>query len=241
MVASAVPLGGLTIPAYFLASNGAMGDRLIAQLMLAVGAAAANVVTAALLCEVFLTRVRCTASAVTYNVSYAIFGGTAPFVATYLIAVTGNRLAPAIYITVIVLSAFAVSLLTPETAGRVFFVATRYPAWEQNWCCHRLCRKRGGNLGFPAKVVDREFCRECAVASCLEFYKSCRVEGILWLRCRSPRMPRWPVGPRCGKPGSLAIITASVAGIARNERFGGFLDPPRAASASNLGLRARGS
>ncbi len=120
MIASAVLLGGLAIPAYSLASNGTMGDRLIAQLMLAIGAVTANVVTAALLCEVFLTRVRCTASAVTYNVSYAIFGGIVPFVATYLIAVTANRLAPAIYIAVIVLFAFAVSLLTPETAGRVF-------------------------------------------------------------------------------------------------------------------------
>lgn len=55
-----------------------------------------------------------------YNVSYAIFGGTAPFVATYLIAVTDNRLAPAIYITVVAVIAFVVSLLTPETAGRVF-------------------------------------------------------------------------------------------------------------------------
>ena len=55
MIASAVLLGGLAIPAYSLASNGTMGDRLIAQLMLAIGAVTANVVTAVLLCEVFLT------------------------------------------------------------------------------------------------------------------------------------------------------------------------------------------
>lgn len=44
---------------------------------------------------------RCPQEELTYNVSYAIFGGTAPFVATYLIAATGNTLAPAIYRTVI--------------------------------------------------------------------------------------------------------------------------------------------
>lgn len=120
MIASAVLLGGLSIPAYLIASNGTIGSALSAQLMLAVGAVTANVVTAVLLCEVFPTRVRYTASAITYNVSYAIFGGTAPFVATYLIAVTDNRLAPAIYITIIAIIAFVVSLMTPETAGRIF-------------------------------------------------------------------------------------------------------------------------
>jgi MHS family proline/betaine transporter-like MFS transporter len=120
MIASSLLLGGLAIPAYLVASNGTIGGALSAQLMLAVGAVAANVVTAVLLCEVFPTRVRYTASAVTYNVSYAIFGGTAPFVATWLIAVTDNRLAPAIYITIVACVAFAVSLITPETVGRVF-------------------------------------------------------------------------------------------------------------------------
>lgn len=120
MIASAVLLGGLAIPAYLLASNGTIGNALTAQLMLAVGAVTANVVTAVLLCEVFPTTVRYTASAIAYNVSYAIFGGTAPFVATALIAITDNRLAPAIYITIVAITAFIVSLLTPETAGRVF-------------------------------------------------------------------------------------------------------------------------
>ena len=117
MITSVALLGGLSIPAYFLASNGTLGDALGAQLILAAGAVTANVVTAVLLCEVFPTAVRYTASAVTYNVSYAIFGGTAPFVATYLIAVTGNRLAPAIYITIIAFVALVAALLMPETAG----------------------------------------------------------------------------------------------------------------------------
>ena len=119
MIASLL-LGGLSVPAYLLASNGTLGSALSAQIMLAVGAVTANVVTAVLLCEVFPTRVRYTASAVTYNVPYAIFGGTAPFVATWLIASTDNRLAPAIYITIVAVVAFVVALLTPETAGRPF-------------------------------------------------------------------------------------------------------------------------
>lgn len=120
MIASALLLGVLAVPGYLLAENGTFGSALSAQVMLAVGAVTANVVTAVLLCEVFPTRVRYTASAVTYNVAYAIFGGTAPFVATWLIASTGNRLAPAIYITIVAAVAFVVALLTPETAGRPF-------------------------------------------------------------------------------------------------------------------------
>jgi MHS family proline/betaine transporter-like MFS transporter len=118
MIASVVLLGGLSIPGYLLASDGTIGSALIAQLMLATGAVTANVVTAVLLCEVFPTQVRYTASAVTYNISYAIFGGTAPFVATFLIATTGNKLAPAAYITAVAVGAFVAALLIPETAGR---------------------------------------------------------------------------------------------------------------------------
>ncbi|REG44555.1 MFS transporter (plasmid) [Paracoccus versutus] len=120
MAVSALLLGCLAIPAYQVASDGTIGSAVSAQLMLALGAVTANVVTAVLLCEVFPTRVRYTASAVTYNVAYAVFGGTAPFVATWLIASTGDRLAPAIYITVIAVIAFIVTLISPETAGRPF-------------------------------------------------------------------------------------------------------------------------
>lgn len=120
MVASALLLGGLAVPAYLLASNGTLSSALSAQVMLAVGAVTANVVTAVLLCETFPTVVRYTASAVTYNVAYAIFGGTAPFLATWLISATDNRLAPAYYITAVAAVALVVALLTPETAGRPF-------------------------------------------------------------------------------------------------------------------------
>lgn len=123
MMASALLLGCLSVPAYLLASEATATGALAAQCMLAIGAVTANVVTAVLLCEVFPTKVRYTASAITYNVSYAVFGGTAPFVATYLISTTGNQLAPAIYITIVAAVAFLVSLLTPETAGRDFGAA----------------------------------------------------------------------------------------------------------------------
>lgn len=120
MYASVILLGALAIPAYHLAAGGGFGSALAAQMMLAVGAVTANVVTAVLLCEVFPTAVRYTASAITYNVSYAIFGGTAPFVATWLIASTGNKMAPAIYLTVIAAGALMAAVFLKETNHRSF-------------------------------------------------------------------------------------------------------------------------
>lgn len=92
-------------PAYWLASSGSMSGALIGVILLAVGALCSGVVTAALLSESFPTRTRYTASAITYNVAYTLFGGTAPLVATWLIGQTGSSLAPAFYLVVIALVA----------------------------------------------------------------------------------------------------------------------------------------
>jgi MHS family proline/betaine transporter-like MFS transporter len=45
------------------------------------------------------TRIRYSAMALGYNVTLAIFGGTAPLVATWLIHKTGDLAAPAWYLT----------------------------------------------------------------------------------------------------------------------------------------------
>lgn len=118
MILACVLLGGFSIPAYLLAGGGTMSAALVAQLLLALGAVAANVVTAVLLSEAFPTSVRYTSSAITYNLAYGLFGGTAPLVATLLIALTGGHLAPAAYIVIIAVIALAASLSLPETAGK---------------------------------------------------------------------------------------------------------------------------
>ncbi|WP_040263243.1 MFS transporter [Pseudomonas massiliensis] len=102
-------------PAYWLAGNGGAGPAIVGVLLLAVGAVLCGVVTAALLAESFPTRTRYTASAITYNAAYTLFGGTAPLVATWLIGATGSSLAPAFYLVVIALLALAGGLALPET------------------------------------------------------------------------------------------------------------------------------
>ncbi len=73
----------------------------------------------ALMCESFPRRIRATGISIAYALAVTIFGGTAQLVATWLVRVTGNKLAPAGYVAVcVVLSLVAVSMLR-DTAKAV--------------------------------------------------------------------------------------------------------------------------
>ncbi|AYZ68172.1 MFS transporter [Burkholderia multivorans] len=52
----------------------------------------------ALMAELFPAQTRATGLAVSYNTGVTLFGGFAPFVITWLISTTGNRLSPALYL-----------------------------------------------------------------------------------------------------------------------------------------------
>ena len=108
----------LSIPGYLVASMGTFGSALAGELMIGMGTTVIESVIPVLLVECFPTRVRYTASAVTYNITYAIFGGTASFVSTWLIGVTNINFSPAIYLSVFAIIAFLLTCLLPETAGR---------------------------------------------------------------------------------------------------------------------------
>jgi MHS family proline/betaine transporter-like MFS transporter len=75
-------------------------------------------VVPALMVEQVPASVRCTAVATTYNLTIALFGGTAPMLCVYLIDKSGNDIVPAIYL----IGAATIALLTAarmqETAFR---------------------------------------------------------------------------------------------------------------------------
>jgi MHS family proline/betaine transporter-like MFS transporter len=48
--------------------------------------------------EIFPTNIRCSAIAIGYNIAVACFGGTAPFISTWLVSYTGNNLSPTYYL-----------------------------------------------------------------------------------------------------------------------------------------------
>lgn len=117
MVTACLLLAVLVLPAYWLTGQG-VAAAVGGQVLLALGAVTANVVTAVLLAELFPAAVRYSASAITYNIGYALFGGTAPFIATYLVSRTDEPLSPAIYLLVVALLGLVAVATLPETSKR---------------------------------------------------------------------------------------------------------------------------
>jgi MHS family proline/betaine transporter-like MFS transporter len=70
----------------------------------------------------FPTAQRYTGLSVGYNIGAALFGGTAPLIATLLIEWSGNSLAPAFYLSLCATVSFAVSVTLraaiPEAPAR---------------------------------------------------------------------------------------------------------------------------
>ena len=99
-------------------SIGGIGFAILAQVMLGAILAGNDGVLATFLTEMFPTRVRYTSFALSFKPRNAIFGGTAPFVATFLIALTGTSFAPGYYLMGAAVIAFVALLFTTETAGK---------------------------------------------------------------------------------------------------------------------------
>lgn len=70
------------------------------------------------LAEIFPTRVRFSGFAFSFNIANAVFGGTAPFIATWLIQLTGNKMAPAWYLLAAAGVALIAMLMSRETAHK---------------------------------------------------------------------------------------------------------------------------
>jgi MHS family proline/betaine transporter-like MFS transporter len=70
---------------------------------------------AALMSELFPTRMRTTGLSVSYSFGVAIFGGFAPFISAWLISATGSKLAPSFYL----MFAAVISLVALGAARRV--------------------------------------------------------------------------------------------------------------------------
>jgi MHS family proline/betaine transporter-like MFS transporter len=68
--------------------------------------------------ELFATKVRSSGYSIGYNTSVALFGGTAPYIATWLTDRTGNSLAPAYYLIIAAVISLATILTMRETARR---------------------------------------------------------------------------------------------------------------------------
>ena len=111
----------------------------------------------ALMCESFPRRVRATGISIAYALSVCVFGGTAQLVATWLIRLTGSKLAPAGYVAAcVVVSLIAVSMLegNGEQADRLI-ARTRALV---------IARRRAAAITRAAPPSPRPFARHAATA-----------------------------------------------------------------------------
>lgn len=85
-------------PLFIVLSKGKVIYDLGSQIVFALAFAALIGGFGAMMVELFPTRIRMSAVSIGYNLGFAIFGGTAPLVATLLIEVTNDKLAPSYYL-----------------------------------------------------------------------------------------------------------------------------------------------
>ena len=116
MIFSCAAFVVLGYPFFLMASSGNLALTIFGQLLMMVCYAPYAATCASFLTEIIPTRVRYTAMSVGYNTAVAIFGGFAPFIATWLVSATGSPYSPAAYLIGAAVITGIVVLRTRETA-----------------------------------------------------------------------------------------------------------------------------
>jgi MHS family proline/betaine transporter-like MFS transporter len=116
LITSCIGYAVLGYPFFLMAGSGSAGLAFVAQLLMVVLLAPYAGACPAFYAEIFPTKVRYTALSIPYNIAVAVFGGFAPFIATYLIAFTGSKQAPAGYVITAAIVTLVILLKTRERA-----------------------------------------------------------------------------------------------------------------------------
>ncbi|MGH3357564.1 MAG: MFS transporter [Nocardioidaceae bacterium] len=101
LVTGAALTAVVSLPAYLLAGTGTLLPAILGQSLLAFALGVFFGPVGIAFLEHFPARVRFSGSAIGYNAAYIVFGGTAPFFCTWLVARTDSLLAPAVYTTIV--------------------------------------------------------------------------------------------------------------------------------------------
>lgn len=116
LITASLAFIALTVPLFSLLDGASFVTILLIQIAFGALLTMNDGTLACFLSEIFPTRVRYSGFAFSFNAANALFGGTAPFVATWLISVSGNKLAPAWYLVGAAVVALGAMLLIHETA-----------------------------------------------------------------------------------------------------------------------------
>jgi MFS transporter, MHS family, proline/betaine transporter len=116
LIASCIGYAVFGYPFFLMASSGVTQLALLSQMLMILLYVPYAGACPAFYAEIFPTRVRYTALSIGYNIAVAIFGGFAPFIATFLVRATGDNHAPAAYVIIAALVTLAILWRTRETA-----------------------------------------------------------------------------------------------------------------------------
>lgn len=116
LVIASVLFALLSVPLFLLLGVGALWLIVLVEVAFGILLTVNDGTLATFLSELFPTSVRYTGFALSFNLANALLGGTAPFVATWLISATGSAVAPAWYLSLVAVIALGAMLLAKETA-----------------------------------------------------------------------------------------------------------------------------
>ncbi|GAB4100642.1 MFS transporter [Sinomonas halotolerans] len=118
LIAASVTFILFTVPAFMLLDTGSFTAVLLVQIALGAMLTLNDGTLPSFLAELFPTRIRYSGFAVSFNLANAVFGGTAPFVATLLIGAMHTKLAPAWYLVAAAVVSLLAVLRAKETSNR---------------------------------------------------------------------------------------------------------------------------
>jgi len=119
LLTGAVAIAVVAYPAIaYLAAYPSIAALVSVQVVVAILIALFTGPAPAALAELFPENVRSSGMSLAYNFAVAIFGGFAPFIATWLVTYTGSNLAPAYYVVVAAMLSVVALTFMKETAGR---------------------------------------------------------------------------------------------------------------------------
>ncbi len=105
-------------PAWYLMHTPELGLVLVGQLLLACLSAAGWALSVPMMVELLPAKVRCTGGGLGYNICLALFGGTTPLIAAYLVERTGDDFTPIYYVMIAAAIALFFTWRMPEMAGK---------------------------------------------------------------------------------------------------------------------------
>jgi MHS family proline/betaine transporter-like MFS transporter len=130
IIAGSLAGTAVVFPAFAAFSVGNIALVFVAHAAMGVCLAMFMAASGAALVEIFPSRVRYAGFSIGFNLSVALFGGTAPYVATWLIAATTSPLSPAAILIATGATAIAAAVTLTETAGRKVDVRIGDAEWE---------------------------------------------------------------------------------------------------------------